>query len=140
MKRAFSERLSELFIESQLTQFNVAIRANIGQCAVNHYLHGNRLPGAEALLGLCYAFNCSADYLLGLEEEPITAALDLSPAQQQLIQYCVRGFSLKRAAELMGEQERWAWHEMAKLRGAFKCDSNYQLFYKLGGIGYAEKN
>ena len=66
----FPERLKVVRKDQNLTQKQVAIGIEILEQAYQRYEYGNKIPGIDKLEKLCRYFNVSADYLLGLTDEP----------------------------------------------------------------------
>ena len=64
----FDQRLKELRIEKQLTQKELADLLSTGQSSISAWERGAREPLAHQLVDLARVFECSVDYLLGLEE------------------------------------------------------------------------
>lgn len=82
--KIFAERLTELIFDSKKTARDVAKQAGIGKTTIYEYLSGNKMPTLGNLIKLADYFNCSTDYLLGLEEESIdTAFLQRPPFHEQ---------------------------------------------------------
>lgn len=69
--KIFAERLTELIFDSKMTARDVAKDVGIGKTTIYEYLSGNKMPTLGNLIKLADYFNCSTDYLLGLEEESI---------------------------------------------------------------------
>ena len=65
----FAESLSELIMQANLTQCEFAKQIGCGKGTISRYLSGNKMPSLELLLRLADFFQCSTDYLLGLETE-----------------------------------------------------------------------
>ena len=85
----FAESLSELIMQANLTQSEFAKQIGCGKGTVSRYLSGNKLPSLDLLLRLADFFQCSTDYLLGLETEvyPRTFKTPI-PFQQRLPMLC----------------------------------------------------
>lgn len=66
-------RLRELQGNMSVTDF--ADKLGLSRQTVGFYLNGNRIPDSETLIQICNACHVSADWLLGIENEP----LGLSP-------------------------------------------------------------
>lgn len=66
----FRDILLNLLEEKGLSQRQLSIRANIPTTTVNGWLKANRLPDYNALIKLSKFFDVSADYLLGLKDDP----------------------------------------------------------------------
>ncbi len=62
------ERLKEIRIEKKYTQKEVASLLNTSITCYAGYEQGYREPNADMIIKICYLFNISADYLLGMEE------------------------------------------------------------------------
>ena len=61
-------RLTEYIKEGNWTLTAIEERTNIKHSNLSEYLSDKHLPSYENLLALLELFNCSADYLLGLDE------------------------------------------------------------------------
>ena len=64
----FNERLKELRIKRPLSQQELAELLQTGQSSISAWESGEREPLAHQLIELARVFECSVDYLLGLEE------------------------------------------------------------------------
>ena len=69
MKEIFSERLSELLMEKNMTQKQLAEKAGITEAAVSHYLRGDRKPRSPVLLRIANALDTTPEYLSGRSTE-----------------------------------------------------------------------
>jgi len=66
----FYERLKETRKTLNLTQKQVAEGIDISERLYQKYEYGNTKPNFEYIIKLCNYFNVSADYLLGLSDDP----------------------------------------------------------------------
>ena len=66
----FSERFKSLRNAANLTQKQVAEVTETSERGVQNYEAGVRIADTRTLVKLCLYFNISADYLLGLTDEP----------------------------------------------------------------------
>lgn len=64
------QRLKYLRGKKRLQQKDVAECLNIGRSTYNQYEADKRTPDAEMLAKFCEFFNTSADFLLGLTDDP----------------------------------------------------------------------
>ena len=64
------ERLAELMDEHEETPKSLAEQIAISRSAITRYLQGVRLPSLSNFLALADYFHCSADFLIGLTDEP----------------------------------------------------------------------
>lgn len=62
-------RIKQLRKENNLTQMELAKRLNMSDAIITMYENGKRTPSIEALVKLSQIFNCSVDYLLGIDDE-----------------------------------------------------------------------
>lgn len=65
----FCERLKELRIEKHLTQKQLADAISTTDDTIFSWEHGRSQPNIENIIQLCCYFECSSDYLLGLESD-----------------------------------------------------------------------
>ena len=82
-------RLTEYVKEGNWTLTAIEERTNIKHSNLSEYLSDKHLPSYENLLALLDLFNCSADYLLGLDEihteEPLHPALPFGVRLRQVM-------------------------------------------------------
>ena len=64
----FSERLSELMFEKNLNAVSLGLAVGIEHSTISGYLRGEGMPTLATLIVLADYFQCSTDFLLGLEE------------------------------------------------------------------------
>ena len=65
-----SERLIQLRAKKQILQKDIAFGCELHLRTYQRYEKSERLPDTDTLIKLCQYFNVSADYLLGLSDEP----------------------------------------------------------------------
>ena len=70
MERDFSHTMSELRKAKGLSQRRAAADLKISQALLSHYENGAREPGLGFVCRACKYYGVSADYLLGLCDEP----------------------------------------------------------------------
>lgn len=73
MERDFSHTMSELRKARGLSQRKAAADLKISQALLSHYENGAREPGLGFVCRACRYYGVSADYLLGLVDEPAEA-------------------------------------------------------------------
>lgn len=64
------ERLKELMFDKGINAPKLAEDLDMGSNTITRYLQGIRMPNYYTLLALVDYFHCSADFLLGLDEQP----------------------------------------------------------------------
>ena len=69
MEETFSEILKEFLEEHNLTQGAFANKIGVKQSQVSEWLHGKAKPGYDILKRMSIAFNVSADYFLGIQNQ-----------------------------------------------------------------------
>lgn len=68
--KTFGEKLKELRIDKGLTQKKVAEALSVTISTLSHWECNYQEPSHKDLLTLCRFYEVSADYLIGLTEEP----------------------------------------------------------------------
>jgi len=64
------QRIRDIREDNNLTQIQVAEKLNTSQTVYSRYERNERILPAEYLYKLCIIYNISADFLLGLIDEP----------------------------------------------------------------------
>ena len=86
MDRTFSQTLSALRHERNISQRKAAADLNISQALLSHYENGTREPGLAFVCKVCDYYNVSADYLLCRSEQPNASASAAAMAKSWLAQ------------------------------------------------------
>lgn len=63
------EKIKNLRIREKLTQKQLAAKIGINESGISQYEKNLRLPSLEVLTKLCYTFDVSADYFLGISRK-----------------------------------------------------------------------
>ncbi len=61
----FSERVSLLLSQKEISQKELASKAGVTESAMSYYVKGERIPRGEVLSRIAKALSTSTDYLLG---------------------------------------------------------------------------
>ena len=64
----FSNRLTELLEDNNLTQIQLAKKIGISNVTISRYFTGERNPRIDVITKIASFFNVSVDYLLGLSD------------------------------------------------------------------------
>ncbi len=64
----FSERLKELRAEKGLSCKQASEMIGLSRNAISNYEQGIREPSIDTIKDLCKLFECTSDYLLGIED------------------------------------------------------------------------
>lgn len=95
-----SERMRELRLEKKMKQAEVAEAIGVSTTAYCNYEYGQRDPQTAILVALAKLYHVSADYLLGLNEQPREEKISIilasnSPRRKELLgQMGVRDFKV----------------------------------------------
>jgi transcriptional regulator with XRE-family HTH domain len=81
-RKKFRERLREWRVKRDLTQEELARKADVPTISVSHFETGHRFPNAESLRRLADALGVSTDYLLGRVKTP--AGKDIEAADPEV--------------------------------------------------------
>lgn len=76
MIKDLPHKLRILRTQNKYTQKEIAQKLNISPSIVSGYETGDRTPSVENLLLLSKLYNCSTDYLLGMNVETPSIAID----------------------------------------------------------------
>lgn len=68
----FAKTITNLIESNSLNQLAFANAVNVNQSQVSDWMSGKSKPSFDALRDICIKFQVSADYLLGLKDEPTT--------------------------------------------------------------------
>ena len=63
-RSAFSRRLEQLIQERNISQKELARRADVTEAAMSHYLKGDRTPRSSVLARIALALGTTSDYLM----------------------------------------------------------------------------
>ena len=69
-KELFGQRILQLRKQHNETQTDLAELLNVGKGHISEIERGNRTTSAERIALICEHYRVSADYLLGLVDEP----------------------------------------------------------------------
>lgn len=88
----FTEILNDLLIEHNLNARTLSIALGVSNPTISRYLKGKRVPTIEYLVKLADYFNCSTDYLLGLEETTKIKNFSPCPPFSERLEYLLKYF------------------------------------------------
>lgn len=80
----FGKRLSDLLCQRNLSQKDLAIRANTTEATVSRYLHSERTPQVDIVISIAKALSVTTDYLLGITDNPTVCGDNSSEANELL--------------------------------------------------------
>lgn len=109
----FVESLSELLIQANLKQTELAKAIGCGKGTISRYMKMQKLPSVDVLVRIADYFACSTDYLLGREyENPAHAFLPCPPFQERLPLLCkqlkITKYKLKKETGI-AESAIYSW-------------------------------
>lgn len=79
---SFGKRVRQTRIQAQISQVNLAQKIGVAKSSLSLYESDKREPSIQTIRNIAKALETSADYLLGLEEEP---SFSLSEFEKQLV-------------------------------------------------------
>lgn len=94
----FLERFTELIKENNLTISEVAKKTELPRSTISSYVNRKSIPSAIQLEAIAKLFNCSIDYLMGIEDDFI------KPEVQTTLSY--REQKLLKAFNLLEDDEK----------------------------------
>lgn len=89
MVQGLGERLQHKRSSLKLSQKEVANAVGVNPSVISNYENSERTPSVEVLMSLANLYQCSVDYLLGIEKSP-RASIDVSmldDEQRSRLQY-----------------------------------------------------
>ncbi len=94
MKNKISKKLSELMIEKDITQTELAMNIGVSIAAISYWIKGKKEATADNIISLADYFEVSTDYLLGRSNEIgiIATNTNLSSDEQHIVD-CFRALS-----------------------------------------------
>ena len=85
---SIANRLKELRLSQNLTQTELSKALNIGQTTIASYENGKNQPHIFSLIAYAKFFDCTIDYLAGLEDElgaPVSSSTTLPADEKELL-------------------------------------------------------
>ena len=70
MNILFTKRFNEVLSYSKISQTELAARVNVSKQCISDYKSGKSFPSIQTLFLICKVLEVSADYLLGLSDDP----------------------------------------------------------------------
>lgn len=108
----FGKILKDLRLEKNLTQAQLAKKADLATSCIAMLENDERTPSANTLISLATALDVSVDYLLGLEEEPEAARLTFeesgAPSDEQKLLSIYHSLSPEMKNTLWGLLATWS--------------------------------
>ena len=136
----FSESFTELLIEHNITPSAFAKIIGCGKGTISRYQNGQKLPSLDILLRMADYFQCSTDYLLGLEMELYPRTFQsVVPFQQRLPIFCqalsITKYQIEHKAKI-AQSAIYKWQNgtgipsvesLIKISQAFGCSIDFIL-------------
>lgn len=135
------ERLKELMFDRGINAPRLAEEIGVGSNTITRYLQAASCPNFDIFIKLVEYFNCSADFLLGLNEQPQYEKrfLSVSPFAVQFrkaMEACkISQYALQKKTGISWNNfHKWLKGErlpypdsLIKLAGAMECSVDYLL-------------
>lgn len=93
----FAERLSGLIFEANLMPTAFAKTVGLGRSTVNNYLNKRKMPALDVVIKIADFFQCTTDFLLGLEEESYSHTFQTPPPFKERLQAILISQNLSKA-------------------------------------------
>lgn len=136
----FSESFTELLMEHNITPSAFAKIIGCGKGTISRYQNGQKLPSLDILLRMADYFQCSTDYLLGLEMELYPRTFQsVVPFQQRLPIFCqalgITKYQIEHKAKI-AQSAIYKWQNgtgipsvesLIKISQAFACSVDFIL-------------
>ena len=85
----FADRLDELLIEKSKKATEVCRELGLGNSTISHYRVETRMPKVSVLIRLADYFNCTVDFLLGIDDyNKATSFKVCPPFSQRILELC----------------------------------------------------
>jgi len=136
----FAERLKELMLDNYKSKEDLMRVANVNRNSINRYLSGKGFPSIDVLVKLADYFNCTMNFLLGLESENYVCHFKTLPDFGERLNFIIDKFNVncKKLITEAGltESALYYWknnthrprvHEVYKLAVYFGCTMDYVL-------------
>ena len=129
------ERLAEMMAERDFKPVDLASQMGISRNTITRYLQGTRFPSFENFIKMLELFHCSADFLIGLTDNPLTN-VSFQPivafsvrfrallTEHKMSQYALRkitGFSYDNFNQWLKGNTHPFLDNLIKLSNAFDC-------------------
>lgn len=69
MSLYIGEKIRSLRLAKKFTQKQLAEKIHVDESTISQYENNMRLPSYEVLIKICYLFEISSDYFLGIDSE-----------------------------------------------------------------------
>ena len=92
----FAERLDELRFDRGLTGEQLAHALGVRKNLIYYYLNDKRQPSIKMLVKMADYFQCSTDFLLGLEEENTAKTFKICPPFSEQLQFLLKHFQTNK--------------------------------------------
>lgn len=136
----FAESLSELLLLNNISPSALAKTLGCGKGTISRYQSAQKMPSLTMLLRMADYFQCSTDYLLGLETELYTRNFKpCPPFQERLSIFCkelkVTKYQIEHKAKI-AQSAIYKWQNgtgepavdsLIKISEAFNCSVDFIL-------------
>ena len=96
--KKFSERLKELITESNKSDEQIAEIVGVHRTTIGKYKSGKDFPSTDTFIKLADFFNCSADYLLGKNDDLTTSAFKTCPPFNEQLNFLLNKYKISKQA------------------------------------------
>ena len=130
----FKQRLAELLEENGLNRLKLANKIGVSSTTINGYFNDNYYPRIDVAVKMAKEFNCSLDYLFGLDDEDLEGfVVNNSKSFIENFDGLLRQNNLSIVGALkqmnLGEYDYYRWK-----KGMFPKTSNLVVIAKFFGV------
>lgn len=136
----FAERLNEIIFDSKTNAIEVSKKISVSKTTIYRYINAERIPGIEMLIKLADHFNCSINFLIGVDSDNYTTNfIDCPPFSERfrflLEKFNVTKYKLNKDTQIP-ESIIYTWQNgectpsiesVMKLAEYFNCSIDYIL-------------
>ena len=94
MKAEFAENLKELRKKRGMSQTELAKRVGVNKSLISCYENQDRLPSLKMLTKICYQFNVSMEFILGISKNKTIDVSNLTAEQISVVSSVVKQFEI----------------------------------------------
>lgn len=136
----FVDTINDLLIEKGLMQLELAEKINVAPATISRYISGRQDPEIDIAIKIANYFNCTLDYLFGLEENNTEKKFRTRPEFKVRFKFLLEHFNMtiKEIQEKAGiaKTAMYYWRNgerepsmdsIIKLAKCFKCSIDFVL-------------
>lgn len=92
----FAERLNDLMFDAKINSPALATTLGCGRATIYRYLQASKIPSLDMVIRLADYFQCTTDFLLGLEEENFPQEFLKCPPFKERLAFLLEHFKITK--------------------------------------------